>query len=244
VFEQYPKQRSPLPREYQDIFNKHYLENREGASTASFLGRWLESWMHKKVAADLKSRTGDSPTLELGAGTLNHVPYEPSIRAYDIVEPFEFFYENSPNRLRIRNIFHDISEIPETQRYRRIISIATLEHLLDLPLTIARAALVLEENGVLRIGIPNEGTILWWLGWNLTTGLEFRLRHKLDYKTIMENEHVNTAREIEEALSYFFRQVKLNVLGIHKNIAFYRFYACSDPDKNRCEDFLQRRFEA
>jgi hypothetical protein len=239
VFEQYPKQRPDLPKEYEEIFKRHYLENREGASAASFLGRWLESWMHKKVAADLRNCTGDISTLELGAGTLNHVPYEPSIRSYDIVEPFEFFYEKSPNRPRIRNVFHDISEIPETQRYRRIISIATLEHLLDLPLTIACAALVLDENGVLRIGIPNEGTILWWLGWNLTTGLEFRMRHKLDYKAIMENEHVNTAKEIDEVLRFFFKRVNLEVLGIHRNVAFYRFYGCRGADRNRCEEFLE-----
>jgi hypothetical protein len=175
MFEQYPKQRTELPKNYRDIFNRHYLENREGASKASFLSRWLESWMHKKVAADLHNNAGDVPTLELGAGTLNHLSYEPLIKSYDIVEPCEFFYKNSSYYFRIRNIFNDISEIQKTQQYKRIISIATLEHVLDLPFLIASTALLLDKNGVFRFGIPNEGTILWWLGWNLITGIEFKM---------------------------------------------------------------------
>jgi hypothetical protein len=69
MFEKYPKQRPALPKKYQDIFNRHYLENRAGASTASFGVKVLESWMHKKVAADVKNNAEDIPTLEIGAGT-------------------------------------------------------------------------------------------------------------------------------------------------------------------------------
>jgi hypothetical protein len=57
----------------------------------------------------------------------------------------------------------------------------------------------------------------------------------------MKNEHVNTAKEIDEVLRYFFKKVKLAYLGIHKNIAFYRFYNCSNPDGNKCMAFLKSR---
>ena len=88
--------------------------------------------MHRKVAEDV---TGSSPkaTLEIGAGNLNQLPYEPHSQPYDIIEPFRELYESSPHRGRLRNIYEDISEIPSEQRYDRITSVAVLEHICNLP---------------------------------------------------------------------------------------------------------------
>lgn len=236
-FPAFPKQRQPLPPEYEAIYLQHYRNSREGNSQILSLAQRMERWMHKKVAEDVANSSPKS-TLELGAGNLNQLPYEPESRPYDIVEPFRKLYELSPQLERVRNVYADIADIPSENRYQRITSIAVLEHVENLPEMIARSALLLDENGSFRAGIPSEGTILWRLGWQFTTALDFRARYGLDYKVLMQYEHVNTAAEIEEVLRYFFGVTKRSVFGLMRPLSFYQFLACSQPRLKRCEEYL------
>jgi hypothetical protein len=48
-FEEFPKRRDDLPEEYQKIYEKHYIENRDGQTKMSFLSQKMESWLHKTV---------------------------------------------------------------------------------------------------------------------------------------------------------------------------------------------------
>ena len=107
-----------------------------------------------------------------------------------------------------------------------------------MPELVARSALLLADGGSFRAGIPSEGTILWRLGWQLTTALDFRARHNLDYKVLMRYEHVNTAREIEEVLRYFFTDSRTSVFGLMRSLSFYQFFACAKPDLARCRSYL------
>jgi trans-aconitate methyltransferase len=232
-FTKFPKTRVPLPPKFEKIYAQYYKQNRDGSTTASDLSRRMESWMHRKVAEDVLPNSGRA-TLEIGAGTLNHLPYESHWEQYDIVEPMAFLYEASNNLTRIRSVFHDIEDIPPQSRYDRIISIAAFEHICNLPDVVSRSALLLAPNGQLRVAIPSEGTILWRLGWQFTTGLEFRIKYNLDYGVLMRHEHVNSAAEIEEILQYYFSQVQGSVFGLSKSLSLYQFFACSSPRLNRC----------
>ena len=236
MLENFPKVRPALPKEIQDIYSTHYRSNREGQTTASSLAQRMESWLHRQVASDVTNlNDANKVTLELGAGTLNQLKYEPLVQAYDIVEPFTGLYKDSPVLGRVRNIYSDISEIPNRSYYDRITSVATLEHVCNLPEVIARSGLLLAENGVLRASVPSEGTWLWTLGWKLTTGLEFKLKHGLDYGQLMKHEHVNTADEIEEVLEYFFKDIRCKVFGLSKSVSIYRYYECRFPKNDRCD---------
>lgn len=239
LFSEFPKKRTPLPPEYEAIYLQHYRNSREGNSQILGLAKWAESWMHRKVAEDVR-QGAPKATLEIGAGTLNQLPYEPSSQPYDIVEPFQELYQASPQRHRIRNIFDDISQVPPGTKYERVTSIAALEHVCDLPDLVARSALLLSDRGQFRAGIPSEGTILWRLGWATTTALDFRARYNLDYGVLMRYEHVNTAREIENVLGYFFSDVRHSVFGLSRSLSFYQFYACSTPRLERCQTYLDR----
>jgi hypothetical protein len=239
LFSQFPKQRVPLPPEYAAIYLQHYRNSREGNSQILSLAQRAERWMHRKVAQDVTHAPKPKATLEIGAGNLNQLPYEPPSQPYDIVEPFRELYESSPNRERLTNIYDDVSVIPPERRYDRITSIAVLEHVCNLPELVARSGLLLAENGSFRAGIPSEGTILWRLGWQMTTALDFRARYNLDYSVLMRYEHVNTAAEIEEVLRYFFTEVRRSVFGVMRALSFYQFFACSKPDRARCREHLE-----
>ncbi len=238
ILDKFPKVRTPLPIEFEEIYAKHYKENREGNSRASGLAQKMESWMHRQVAADVVQTDASQKTLEVGAGTLNHLRYEPLSTHYDIVEPFRELYESSPFLHKINSIFPDISEIPPAPKYDRIISIATFEHICNLPEVIARCCLLLTPNGKLRVAIPSEGTILWYLGYKLTTGLEFQRQYNLNYEILMKYEHVNTALEIETVIRHFFGSVKREVFGVSRFLSFYQFFECSQPELKRSASYL------
>lgn len=242
MFDQFPKTRSPLPKDIEAIYAANYKSNRDGQTAASSLAQRMESWLHKQVAKDVANHHNlRKTTLELGAGTLNQLQYEPAIHQYDIVEPFTDLYKNSPLLKRVRNVYSDISGVPSSSRYDRITSVATLEHVCNLPEVVARSGLLLAENGVLRTSIPSEGTLLWTLGWKITTGLEFKLKYGLDYRLLVKHEHVNTAKEIEEVLEYFFEKVGCKVFGLTKAISFYRYYECRKPIFARCSEFSSKQ---
>ena len=233
----FPKQRAPLPPQYQAIYLKHYRNSREGNSPILSLAQRAERWMHRQVARDVRE-SGAKATFEIGAGTLNQLPYEPLTAPYDVVEPFRELYESSPHVHRVRHVYADISELPLNPTYDRVTSIAVLEHVTNLPELVARSALLLNPTGQFRAGIPSEGTILWWLGWRTTTAIDFRAKHHLDYGVLMRYEHVNTAGEIEDVLRYFFADVRVRVFGLARMLSFYQFLACSKPYRDRCRSYL------
>lgn len=239
ILGKFPKQRIELPDAFQRIYKQHCMINREGRSTATSWSQKLESWMHKRVAADVAPRKKSRSTLEIGAGTLNQLQYEPTQLEYDIVEPFKDLYEHSSRLRHVRKIYSNITDVNNV-KYDRITSIATFEHILDLPSVVAKAATLLDgERGHLRVAIPNEGTILWSLGTKIT-GFEFKKRYGLDYQILMQYEHVNTANDIEEVLEYFFESINCSVLGMSKRLAFYRFYDCSRPRTERVSKYFVR----
>ena len=236
-FSAFPKERKPLSPEFAAIYLEHYRNSREGKSKVLSAAKWAESWMHRRLAEDVASGQPKS-TLELGAGTLNQLPYEPHSKPYDIVEPFRDLFQSSPQLERVRNVYDDIRDVPPTARYDRIISVAVLEHICNLPEVIARSGLLLNEGGQFRAGIPSEGTILWRLAWKSTTGMAFKRRHNLDYEVLMKYEHVNTASEIAEVLRHFFSDVRGKVFGLVSTLSLYQFYACSKPRLDECRAYL------
>ena len=227
VLARFPKTRPELPPKLQAIYTRQYLENRAGATPAASMAQRLERWLHVQVAADVQA--GPRPTLELGAGTLNQLDFEPPSDAYDIVEPFAELFRGSPHRGRIRDVYADAADVPADRSYDRITTVAALEHICDLPLVLARVARHLTPGGTLRAAIPSEGGLLWTLGWMLTTGLEFRLRHGLDYGLLMAHEHVNDARDVETLVRALFEDVQIRSFGLGRQLSLYRFIAARAP---------------
>jgi hypothetical protein len=232
-FSKFPKKREPLPEEYQQAFSVYYKKNRKGETLATSFSSRLESWMHVQTAG--KTVKKDQKILEIGAGTLNHVPYERQYSTYDIVEPCESFYQDSVLLKKINRIYPDVLTIDEDNKYDKIISVATFEHVLNLPQIVAKSGLLLASGGKLCFAIPNEGTLLWKLGYALTTGIEFKIKYGLNYSIIMKNEHVNTAREIKEIAEYFYQNIKIRYFGLNSRFALYKYCECGEPFLDRCK---------
>ncbi len=224
----FPKTRPPLPESYRAIHEREYIANRTQGGVANRIARFLESWMHRQVAATAPKTP--HTILELGAGSLNHLPWERGYQRYDVVEPFRALHASSPHRALVHQIYADLSEVPPDQRYDRIISTAVLEHLTDLPAQLACAALHLKEGGVFCAGIPSEGAWLWRMAWQYGTGPAFRRRTGLDYAVLMHHEHVNTAQEIEACIRHFFSDVTVKRFPTpFKTLSLYTFIEARGP---------------
>lgn len=230
VLRRFPITRPPLPRKYLDIYEVFYKNNRQGKSLATAVSLTMEKWMHRKVSRYQAKE--NARILEIGAGTLNHVPFESNFSAYDIVEPFADLYRESVNLDKIRNIYRNIEDVPLNQKYDKIVSIAAFEHILDLPDVISRAELLLETGGRLCLAIPSEGTVLWRIACLFTTGLEFRLTYGLNHKTLMKYEHVNSSFEIREIVELYFKIVKSEFFGFCPSVSLYQYYECMNHHRD------------
>ena len=241
-FGQFPKTRPPLPDAYLALYEREYLANRTSGGFANQVARKLESWMH--VKARESARKARDEVLELGAGSLNHLPWEGDVAAYDVVEPFRALFEGSENLASVRDVYDQVSDVPAERRYDRILSVAVLEHMLDLPKEIALASTHLRDDGVFCAGFPSEGGWLWEMARRYGTGTAFRRRTGLDYAVMMRHEHVNTADEIEGCVRYFFNDVSLQRFPTGmRSLSLYTFVAATGANKARCSQFLAARRE-
>ena len=223
----WPKTRPALPDEYVESYTAEYEANREGRNLVSSMAQKLESWMHRRIAA--RARPGQR-ILEFGAGTLNHIQYEhPSGPArYDIVEPFKALFADSPRRALVNEAYDSLDQVTEKD-YDRIISIAVLEHMDNLPLEITLAKRLLAPGGLFQAGIPCEGGLLWGMAWRMSTGLAFKARTGLDYGVVMRHEHLNDYDEILTVLRAAFDQVSVRLFPLPlKHLAFYAYLECRD----------------
>jgi Methyltransferase domain len=235
----YPKSRPPLSDAHWRVYEREYTQNRCSAAGVFSAVRQLETWMHDQVSARQKSA---ERLLEIGAGTLNHLPYEKSFLSYEVVEPFESLWRDSPYRQKVNVIYSDIGEVPESNRYDRIVSIAVLEHLAELPWVVAKTAVHLAEGGAFVSAIPSEGHLLWGLGWRFITGVAYRLRTGLNYAAVMRHEHINTAAEILSVVSHFYSSVSIRRFPTRiPALSFYTAFRAERPLVSVAQEFLRER---
>lgn len=236
LLDSYPRTRSPLSKELEDFYVEIYKQSRNGKGLLYGLTQKLESWMHRKIA----QYSNGAQVLEIGAGTFNHLSYEKNDVNYDVIEPFKDLFVNSPFAAKVQNIYADIAEIDVNKRYNRIISIAALEHIVNLPENIARSGLLLEKSGVFQAGIPSEGGFLWGVAWRSTVGVAFWLRTKLNYGDLMRHEHINDAQEIITLIKYMFQNVRVQWFPMpFRHLALYGYIEASNPVLENCKSVIQ-----
>jgi SAM-dependent methyltransferase len=241
--DQWPKQRPNLPREYLSVYEDHMAINRGGRTTLNRASLWLEEWMHRSVASPV-----GRVVLELGAGNLNHRRFEPDAVRYDAIEPLAdvaMAARSSATHpweyLGDYDTLIDLAMASATT-YDKVVSVAVLEHLEDLPAVVAASALLLSPAGTFAAGIPSEGGFLWRAAWKATTGRAFRRRYDLDYATLMAWEHINTAHEITEVISALFDRVWIRRFpGPTLSTSLYTAIHAQNPDLEAARTLLAQR---
>ena len=222
LIRKYPKKRLVLPKEIKKIFKKHYLDNRK-----NILSQLSERWLH----LSMKDRKNKNKTLEIGAGTLNHLKYETK-KLYDIVEPNKFLYKGSLNLKLINKSYKKISQVKNLY-YDRIISCAVLEHITDLPEYLYISSLKMKKKGYQQHSIPCEGYPMWDIIWFLFSGLLFKFKYGYSFKYIQKHEHVNNFDEIISLIKFFYKKVdiKFSYPFYNKYLSFYSNITFSKPNK-------------
>lgn len=235
-FHNFPKQRPQLSAEYEVILNKVYKQNRQRKTAASKLSLFAEHWHHERIARF----TASGSCLEIGAGTLNHLYYRKANLpvTYDVVEPDKDFYDQTPDfiKSKVNKFYQGIEEIPQDKKYDNVISFLVLEHLCNLPVEIARSALLMSTKGTQYHAVPNEGYLAWSIGWRMTTGLDLFIKTGKNYGKLLRHEHVNTLDDIENVLKIIFQNVTTHrPIFWTKHLSLYTIFECSDPDIELCQ---------
>lgn len=239
ILKKYPKKKPPLSNFYIDNYDSFYDNNRNAKSLVTKISSLLERWMHLVVSKRHKNK--NLRILEIGAGTLNHLQYEGHYQSYDIVEPYEKLYNNSSQISNITNIYKSIYDIPREAKYDVIISVATLEHVEDLPEILVKISALMNNNpsSSVKIAIPSEGGLLWYLSWRFGTGLGFWFKYGKSYKPFMNYEHINTSHEIESLMRYFFKEVSIKRFPFSNlHFSLYTYIEASIPNDENINDYL------
>ncbi len=237
----YPKTRPPLTERHTENYQIEYARNR-GSGGLLYRGvAYMEGWMHRSIARRGSGNAG--PVLELGAGNLNHVLYEPDTAPYDALEPLPELCLKSPRAGHVRQVFDSydrLGEIAPDDGYSRIFSAAVLEHLEDLPRVVAESArLLAHRDGSFQAGIPSEGGLGWGLAWRLSTGIAYRIRTGADYGTLMRHEHINNSDEIESVIRLFFDNVRVSRFPLPgKHLSLYSYIHAEKPNLAAVDEYL------
>ena len=240
LLDKYPKIRPILPEEYIKIYADHYIYCRSNKGFVRKIFTFFTNWMHLKIK---RYNNQKKLLLELGAGTLNHVGFE-NVFEYDVIEPFDDLFESASENLKakVNKRYKYSTDIKVHKKYDRIISIATLEHLTNLPFDIAILTKVLKKNGKFQHSYPSEGSYLWYFCSRYISGLNFFLKHKLNFNVFLKHEHVNSAKEIEELFNLIFEKVKIKRFPFNFfHLSLFSYIEASNP-KIEMPDKIIKKF--
>jgi ubiquinone/menaquinone biosynthesis C-methylase UbiE len=175
---------------------------------------FVDEFNHKYVVKNAPSEF--IYTLEIGAGTGEHLKYEvlndvqkKNYHAVDI-------RENMIDELRgqfpfINAVVGDCQErmFFDDNHFDRVLAIHVLEHLPNLPAAVKEMhRLCNKKKGVLSIVIPCEGSLAYSLARKISAQRIFEKRYNQSYKWFIEREHINLPNEIFEELAPYFSLIK------------------------------------
>lgn len=235
LIKKYPKKRPPLNDKLKKIFKLEYKKNR-----TNFLVQLSESWLHFSIKGRKKLL---NKTLEIGAGSLNHLPWEnfKKNKKYDVIEPKKFLYKKNKNKKFVNHFYKDLEKAPNNS-YDRIISSAVLEHIQDLPNFFYLSSKKLKKNGYQSHSIPCEGYPTWSIVSYLVSGISFRLRTGQNYKDIQKHEHINNYDEILSLINFFYKNVKVKFsypFFITPYLSFYANITFNEPIRKNFKKYKE-----
>jgi len=219
--EKWPKKLAPLTEEQERIridFMQYWhevLPRRYGL---------VEKFNHGYPA----SRQRPGTTVEIGAGLGEHIQYEClADKEYIAVEILpEMAAEISRRYNEVTTIVGDCqARLPfDDASVDRVLAIHVLEHLPNLPSTVAEVHRILRPGGCFQVCIPCEGGMAYSLARKISAERAFKKRYGMSYDWFIQNEHINHPHEIVETLSEYFETqdstyFPLRIRSVEMNLA-------------------------
>ena len=207
----WPKKLALLTPEQQrisDDFMKHWHEVLP--SRFSILDRFNHAWPVSH------SPPGFRATLEIGAGSGEHLEYEKlspeqeeNYHALELRENMCAEIRRRFPKIRVaRGDCQQLLPFPDNF-FDRVLAIHVLEHLNDLPAAVREIHRVLHKRrGTLLAVIPCEGEAFYTLCRKISAQRIFEKRYGQPYNWFIEREHLNRPGEILEELGRRFRLVQ------------------------------------
>jgi SAM-dependent methyltransferase len=197
----WPKERASLTDEQSAIMSDWINEFLTAVKPSHF--GWISRFDHTFT---VRSASPGWRTLEIGAGTGTHLPYEPE-GGYVALEASDDLAAQIPRRDGLSVVVADCEEpLPwEDNSFDRVLAIHLLEHLYNLPVALNEVARVLRPEGVFSVVIPCEGGRFYSLGRQITTKRMFEKRYHTPYEWMIRQDHCNTAHEVLDELTRRFR---------------------------------------
>jgi SAM-dependent methyltransferase len=166
----------------------------------------IEKFNHGFPAKQLKrTARARTRTLEVGAGLGEHAAWEDlSGQDYVMLEYREVWAEELRARHPgLTSLHGDIQEQLDSPAgsFDRVIAIHVLEHLPDLPSALCEIFRLLSPGGQFDIVIPCEGGWAYELARKISSERMFKKHFGMEYKPIIQAEHLNTCPEILEELA-------------------------------------------
>jgi SAM-dependent methyltransferase len=151
-------------------------------------------------------------TLEVGAGRGEHLLYEllspEQRREYYALElrsnMCAAISERFPDVHVVEGDCQQKLDFPDGF-FDRILAIHVLEHLPNLPATVAELHRVCAKDGVFSVVIPCEGGLAYGLARRISAQRIFQKRYKQSYSWFIQREHLNRPAEIIGELGKHFR---------------------------------------
>jgi len=197
----WPKERTSLTEEQSAIMADWINEFLTTVKPSRY--GWLTGFDHTFT---MRSYAAGQRTLEIGAGTGTHLPFEPT-GEYVALEASGELAAKIPRRDGLSVVVGDCEErLPwDDASFDRVLAIHLLEHLYNLPAALDEVARVLRPDGAFSVVIPCEGGALYSLGRRFTTKRIFEKRYQMPYEWMIRQDHCNTAREVLTELANRFR---------------------------------------
>jgi len=148
-------------------------------------------------------------TLEIGAGLGEHLEHAAGAtpETYHALELREEMTRTLAERHpEVTAVTGDCQQrLPyEDGSFDRFLAIHVLEHLPDLPATLAEAQRLLRPGGRLVAVIPCEGGVAYSLARRVSAKRIFEKRYKTSYDWCIQSEHINVPAEIVEEIERRF----------------------------------------
>lgn len=185
---------------------EHWLKNYDGSNYDRGLAAQVLKRTHKLIEREFGPDHEFRSVLEVGAGTLAHLPFvRHKFDRYVATEFDDRVLAVGSNRVlppKVELMQADGAALPfGDNSFDRLIATHVLEHMPDPHLVLAEWSRVLRPGGVMSIILPCDPGLAWRVGRYF--GPRQRAKEAgLDYDYYMAREHINSVFNLKQILKY------------------------------------------